>query len=128
MARDPHDGRRRILVIANETVRGRRLLEEVQRRAADGAEVLVVAPALTARIRFLVSDISGARAAADERVRESVAALEAAGVHARGEIGDSDPVMAIEDALRTFPADEIIISTHPPGKSNWLEKKVPGRV
>ena len=41
-------------------------------------------------------------------------------MHARGEIGDSDPVMAIEDALRTFPAHEIIISTHPQGaRTGW---------
>jgi hypothetical protein len=45
-------------------------------------------------------------------------------VHARGEVGDSDPVQAIEDALRTFGPDEVIISTHPEGRSNWLERGV----
>ena len=44
-----------------------------------------------------------------------------------GEIGDSDPLQAIEDALRTFAADEIIISTHPEGRSNWLERGVVSR-
>ena len=43
---------------------------------------------------------------------------------ARGEIGDGDPLQALEDALRTFPADEIVVSTHPPGRSNWLEQGV----
>ena len=43
---------------------------------------------------------------------------------ARGEVGDADPLQAIEDSLRTFGADEIIISTHPEGRSNWLEKGV----
>ena len=47
-----------------------------------------------------------------------------AGISARGEVGDSEPLQAIEDALRTFGADEIIISTHPEGRSNWLEKGV----
>ena len=42
---------------------------------------------------------------------------------ARGAVGDSNPVQAIEDALAEFPADEIVISTHPPERSNWLEKK-----
>jgi hypothetical protein len=50
--------------------------------------------------------------------------LKEAGVDARGEIGDGEPLQAIEDALRTFGADEIIISTHPEGRSNWLEKGV----
>ena len=46
------------------------------------------------------------------------------GVEARGEVGDADPIQAMDDALRTFGADEIVISTHPPGRSNWLEKEV----
>ena len=47
-----------------------------------------------------------------------------AGIEARGEVGDGDPLQAIEDALRTFGADEVIISTHPEGRSNWLERGV----
>ena len=50
-----------------------------------------------------------------------------AGVEARGEVGDADPIQAMDDALRTFGADEIVISTHPPGRSNWLEKEVIAR-
>ena len=46
------------------------------------------------------------------------------GLRAKGEIGDSDPNVAIEDALRVFPADEIVISTHPPQRSRWLERGV----
>ena len=46
------------------------------------------------------------------------------GFEADGDIGDDDPVQAMEDALRLFPADEVIISTHPPGRSNWLERDV----
>jgi hypothetical protein len=45
-------------------------------------------------------------------------------VSAEGEVGDADPIQAIEDALRTFGADEIIISTHPEGRSQWLERGV----
>ena len=53
-----------------------------------------------------------------------MAALEQLGFAAAGEVGDADPLQAIEDALRTFGADVIIISTHPEGRSNWLERGV----
>ena len=50
--------------------------------------------------------------------------MRAAGMTARGEVGDGDPLQAIEDALRTFAPDEIVISTHPEGRSHWLERGV----
>ena len=59
-----------------------------------------------------------------QRLEASVASLTASGVRATGIVGDGDPLQALEDALRTFPADEIVISTHPPGRSHWLEKGV----
>ena len=116
---------RHILVVANETCTGAALLEEVRYRARGyETEVLVVAPALSSQVRYWTSDVDGARAAAQGRLDASLAALSQVGVEARGEIGDSDPLQAIEDELRTFGADEIIISTHPPGRSNWLERDV----
>jgi hypothetical protein len=116
---------RRILVIANETVGGVVLREELKRRAEGyREEVLVVCPALNAPLRHWVSDEDGARAAAHERLEASLARLAEAGVDARGEVGDGDPLQAIEDALRTFGADEVIISTHPEGRSHWLERGV----
>jgi hypothetical protein len=111
-------------VVANETVAGRALRGEVVRRAGEDADVLVVCPALNSPIRHWASDEDGARAEAERRLAESLAALAAEGVDARGEVGDADPIQAIDDALRTFGADEIVISTHPPGRSNWLEKEV----
>jgi len=118
------DGRHRVLVVANETVAGRSLREEILRRAGAESEVLVVTPALNTRIRHWASDEDAARAAAQARLDESLAALEAVGVGARGTIGDDDPIQAIDDALRTFPADEIVLSTHPQDRSNWLEARV----
>jgi hypothetical protein len=117
-------GRRRILVVANETVAGRALRAEVVLRAQPDADVLVVCPALNSPLRHWASDEDGARAEAQKRLDGSLAALAQAGVLARGEVGDADPIQAMEDALRTFGADEIILSTHPPGRSNWLEKGV----
>jgi 4-amino-4-deoxy-L-arabinose transferase-like glycosyltransferase len=114
-----------VLVVANETVAGRKLHEAV-RRATEGrrAGVLVVSPALNSPLRHFVSDEDKARQAAQERLNRSLRALGDAGIDAHGEVGDADPLQAIEDALRTFGADEIIISTHPEGRSNWLEKGV----
>ena len=114
-----------MLVVANETVAGRRLHEAV-RRATEGrpSRVLVISPALNSPIRHFVSDEDGARRAAQERLDRSLNALGGEGIDASGQVGDADPVQAIEDALRTFGADEIIISTHPEGRSNWLEKGV----
>jgi hypothetical protein len=122
----PHAaGERRILVVANETVGGHTLRSAILEKSLDvREEVLVVTPALNSPLKHWVSDEDGARAAAQERLDTSLAQLAAAGVAARGEVGDGDPVQAIEDALRTFGADEIIISTHPPGRSNWLERNV----
>jgi hypothetical protein len=122
----PHAaGEHRILVIANETVGGHTLRSAILERSLDvREEVLVVTPALNSPVRHWVSDDDGARAAAQQRLDRSLAQLAEAGVEARGEIGDGDPLQAIEDALRTFGADEIIISTHPEGRSNWLERGV----
>ena len=121
------DGRRRILVVANETVAGAALRDEVVRRAEADAEVLVVAPALNTRLRHWASDEDRARAQAQARLDASIAALAAAGLEARGQVGDDDPLQAIDDALRAFGADEIVLSTHPPGRSNWLERDLVGR-
>jgi GABA permease len=124
--RRPHD-RRQILVVANETVAGRALRAEVLERAGGGARVLVVCPALNSPIRHWTSDEDHAHAIAQERLDESLAALGGESVEAAGEVGDADPIQAIDDALRTFDPDEIVISTHPPGRSNWLEKEVVSR-
>jgi hypothetical protein len=118
------DGRRRILVVANETVAGRALRGEIVHRAGEDADVLVVCPALNSPLRHWASDDDRARAEAQTRLDESLGALADEGVQARGEVGDADPIQAIDDALRTFGADEIVISTHPPGRSNWLERDV----
>ena len=116
---------RRILVIANETVGGEALRTRItQRSEGYRANVLVVTPALNTPLKHWVSDEDDARNAAQQRLERSLARLREAGIDARGQIGDGEPLQAIEDALRTFGADEIIISTHPEGRSHWLEKGV----
>src|SRR4029450_11790687 len=51
----------------------------------------------------------------------TIARLASVGIDAHGEVGDGDPLVAVDDAVRTFSPHEIVISTHPPGRSNWLE-------
>jgi hypothetical protein len=119
---------RRILVVANRTCPCPALADAVAARAGDPpVEVLVVAPALNTRLRHWVSDTDPAIAAARERVDRAIANLSERGVAAEGVVGDSDPLLAIEDALAEFEATEIVLSTHPPGRSNWLEKNLPTR-
>ena len=117
------EGERRILVVANETVGGEELLELLEQRSVGVQEdILVVCPALNSRLRHWASDEDGSRRL--EAGSTSIARLADAGVSARGEIGDADPLQAMEDAMRTFGADEIVISTHPPGRSHWLEQGI----
>jgi hypothetical protein len=119
------ENERRILVIANETVGGERLRDEIRQRSEGYDEqVLVVTPALNSPLRHWASDEDGARVAAQERLNASLDRLRSLGIDAKGEVGDGEPLQAIEDAMRLFGADEIIISTHPEGRSHWLEKNV----
>ena len=117
---------RRILVIANETCASRGVVDEVRYRAGAGGEVVVVAPAL-ARSRlehWLASDVERRQEEAAARLDESLRAFADAGLNARGHLGDADPLQALDDALRVFDPDEVVISTHPPARSNWLERQV----
>jgi hypothetical protein len=119
------ENERRILVIANETVGGERLREEIRSRSEGYDEqVFVVCPALNSPLRHWASDEDNARIQAQERLNTSLSRLRQVGVDAKGEIGDAEPLQAMEDALRLFGADEIIISTHPEGRSHWLEKGI----
>lgn len=123
------DGRHRLLVVANETVAGRALLAEIGNRCRGRrCEVFVITPALAgSRAAHWASDIDAGIELARERLERSLAAIEGLGLPAQGEIGDSDPELAIEDALRVFAADEVLISTHPARRSRWLEQGVVAR-
>ena len=118
----------RILVVANETVGGPELLAQIREHAGTRkAKVLIVSPALNSALKTWTSDEDEARAAAQTRLDASLQSMRSVGLEATGEIGDTDPVQAIEDALRTFQPDELVISTHPEGRSKWLERGVVDR-
>ena len=116
---------RRVLVVANETVRGEELLSTISTLAlTEQTQFLVVCPALNSRLKTFTSDEDPAREAAQARLDVTLARLSSVGIAARGEVGDGDPLVAVDDAVRTFGPNEIVISTHPPGRSNWLERGI----
>ncbi len=126
VVRDADDAHR-VIVMANQTVGGQALLEEIQSRCKGRkSEILVVVPALTSSpLEHWVSDVDAAIAEARQRLEDSLRTMQSAGLNARGDVGDHhEPNAALEDALRYFAADEVIISTHPPQKSRWLERGV----
>jgi hypothetical protein len=105
----------KVLIVALDTL----LPAEVP----DG-EVLVVAPALNSRLRHWVLDEDAVRRGAKARAATLVERLEQHGVHAAGRVGDADPLLAIGDALRTFPADEILIAARPEDSGRLPDKLV----
>jgi hypothetical protein len=111
------------LVIANETIESDGLVAALPY----DAEVRVVAPALNSRLRHWLSDEDGARGAAERRLERCLVRLGSLGIPATGRVGDADPLLAIEDELRTFDADEIVVSTHPAGRSRWLARNLVDR-
>lgn len=112
---------KKILAVTSEPISGELLTSAV---GTDDAEVLVVAPALNTKTRFWLSDPDPAIERAQEVAEESQERMEEDGVDAVGDTGESDPLLAIQDALATFPADEIVLVTHPQGDENWLEEGV----
>ena len=116
---------RRLLVVANETVESPTILDAILASTDEMSEVMVVVPALNTRLRHWMSDHDHARIAAEQRLIRRLDALRDAGVVAEGCIGDADPLLAMRDILIVFPADEIIIATHPERRSNWLARRLP---
>jgi hypothetical protein len=113
------DGRRRVLVVANETLCGDELRSELARR--EDPVLRVVAPVLPSRSHYVASDIDRELGDARDRLDDTLAWAAEQGLTATGRVSDMTPLTAIEDELRTFPADELLISTHPPQRSRWLE-------
>jgi hypothetical protein len=113
---------KRILALVAEPISAEALKKAVGGEVADRAEVLVVAPALNTRLRFLVDDSDEAIRRAEEVQEETVERLEEEDVDAAGDTGESDPLMALQDALTTYDADEIVLFTHAGGGRNWLEE------
>jgi len=118
------DSKLRLLVIAPAELDGRALRGEVEQRAGGReAEVRLVAPAVTeSKVKHVMGDVDEAIGEADERLESSIDGLRSERVAASGQVGDSDPMVAAEDALGAFPADEILIVTHREEEASWFEE------
>ncbi|MBV9800865.1 MAG: hypothetical protein JO039_22650 [Solirubrobacterales bacterium] len=114
----------KLLVLTSEPISADDLRAAVPAEARpDEAEVMVVAPALqTSVLRFWLSDADDAIAEADRVRRTTVQRLGEEGIAASGDTGESDPMQAIEDALMTFPADRIVLFTHPDSRQAYREE------
>ena len=119
---------KRILVVANETVAGKPLIDAVKRAAEGGeAQVHVICPQNQPKHGYVIYD-SMVRDAAENRVKMTVALLREAGIEADGEVMDPDPYAAVMDALGDQDYDEIIVSTHPETRSGWLREGLVDRL
>jgi hypothetical protein len=111
---------RHVLVLANETVAGKTLIDALRSRGAPGQlRVTVISPQNDSRAGFVVYETSR-RSAAERRLRRTLDLLHEAGIAARGAVVDPDPLQALRDGIQEYEPDEIIISTHPELKSGWL--------
>src|SRR5919106_1948850 len=119
---------KRILVVANETVAGKPLIDAVRARAGgDEVDVNVICPQNQPKHGYVIYD-SMVHEAAENRLRMTLALLHEAGIEAHGEVMDPDPYTAIMDALGEQDYDEIVISTHPETRSGWLREGLVDRV
>jgi hypothetical protein len=115
---------RSILVVANETLTGRELIDAVRARAG-GEDVLVnvIAPVNAPREGYVVYEDTR-RAAAGRRLEQTLAKLREAGISAMGNVVDNDPLTAVRDAIALDEPDELIVSTHPEAKSGWRRRNL----
>jgi len=119
------EGERRILVVVDGTAVDGTAVGAIQ-EASTGyrTRVLVVCPARASRVDRWTSAVDGARGQAQRLLGESLARLRDAGIEAQGEVGDEDPLRAIEDALRAFGADAILVVTPPEGAEGSTARAV----
>ena len=115
---------KKILALVSEPVSADALRTAVGEDDARDAEVLVVAPALNTKTRFILADPDPAIERAEAVQEETVERLSEEGVDAAAgaQAGEEDPLLALQDALATYDADEIVLFTHAKGDSNWLEE------
>ena len=126
-------GPKKILVVANETVGGRALIDAVHRHAEEAHEegrpfsVTVICPQNNPK-HGMVSYKDSLRTAAENRLQTTIEHLREVGILAEGEVMDPDPFAAIMDAIDHYGADQIIISTHPETRSGWMRRHLVDRV
>jgi hypothetical protein len=85
-------------------------------------EVFVIAPTLPKQLDWLMSDTDRARKQADERLQTVLGHIEEIGTTGAGAVGSDEPIAALEDALRDFPADHVLIALRGAGTRGWQER------
>ena len=127
--RDHAPAGQRILVVANRTLRSDSLRDELLALGRSGAEIRIVAPIVVSRANYIASDVDREMRDTRERLVDTLDWASASGIRVTGRIGDPMAAFAaVEDELRLFGADTVIVSTHPPRQSNWLETDIVDRL
>jgi hypothetical protein len=117
----------KLLVLATETVDADRVRTALPDDDLDGAEVLVVSPAVNeSGVAFWMSDSDEAIADAESTADETAAALGEGGARARGRTGESEPLLALQDALATFQADRVVVFVRDEDAARYREEDVIG--
>jgi hypothetical protein len=117
-----------VLVVANRTLGGEKLLEAARGRAAAGdVSFRLVVPQSTPSAGFVIYD-EAVRESAQVRVDLAISLMADEGIELRGEVGDPDPFLATMDAVAERRPDEIIVSTHPAQSSGWLRRDLLERI
>ncbi len=127
----PHgaSGRKRhILVVASVKLAGDELRRELAGDSEGDVELDVLAPILASRSHYWASDVDREREEARDRLAASLAWASEQGFAAKGVVGDPDPLVSIEDEVRDFGPDEVIIATHARERTSWLANRMLGHL
>jgi hypothetical protein len=113
-----------LLVVVNETLAGDSMVEAVRELVTPGGSVFIVCPTFVSRARLWTSDLTAGMVAARHRLLRSVSDLRMSGLEANGMVGDTDPVLAIDDALCLFPAEHLLLCVHAPLQSSRHQRRM----
>ena len=123
-AHGPGPGKRHVLVVAERMLHGEELRQQLQPEPGVDLELDVLSPVMASRRHHWAGDVDREREQAQVRLEASLAWARQQGFVAKGEVGDPDAMRAIEDELRDFGADEVIIVTHPSERTTWLANRM----
>jgi len=114
---------RQVLVVLTDTLAEPELIDELQRQLPQGqAQIMVIAPAVEKTpLHHALGDVDTATREARRRLDSSLEELRRRGCSVLGHVGDADPIVAAEDALREYPADEVLIVAHAEDQARWFE-------